>query len=56
MGADHAGTADSCYGTQNEQENTHNNLMEVDIRREMNVYTDQKHQEKLKQLTICFFN
>ena len=45
-GADHAGNADSCYGTQNEQKNTQNNVIEGDIRRGMTVNTDQKYQEK----------
>ena len=51
-GADHAGTAESCCGTQNEQENTHNNVIEGDIRREITVDTDQKYKENLKQLPI----
>ena len=45
-GADHAGTVDSCYGTQNEQENTQNNVIKVDIIRYVTVDTDQKYQEK----------
>ena len=32
-GADCAGNAELYYGTQNEQENTQNNMIEVDIRR-----------------------
>ena len=40
----HAGTADSCYGTNNEQENIQNSLIEGYIRREMNVDIDQKYQ------------
>ena len=40
----------------NEQENTQNNVIEGDIRREITVDTDQKHQNKLKQLTKCFVN
>ena len=38
----------------NEQENTHNNVIEGDIRRDMTVDMDQKYQEKLNQLPICF--
>ena len=41
VGSYHSGTADSCYGTQNEQKNTHINVIKGDIRREMTVYTDQ---------------
>ena len=43
-GADRAGTADSCYGKKNEKENTHNNVIDGDIRRDMTVDTDQKYQ------------
>ena len=46
--ADRAGTADSCYGTQNEQENTQNDVIERDIRRDMTVDTDQKYQETVE--------
>ena len=53
-GEDRAGNTDSCYGTKNEQENTHNNVIEGDIRRDMTVDMDQKYQEKLNQLPICF--
>ena len=45
MGADRAVTADSCYVTQNEQKNTQNNVIEGDIRREITIATDQKHQK-----------
>ena len=44
----HAGTSDSCYVTKNEQENTQNNVIEVDIRIEMTIDTDQKYQEKVE--------
>ena len=44
LGAERLGTADSCYGTQNEQENTQNNVIEGGIRREMTVDTDQNYQ------------
>ena len=47
-----SGTEELVYGTQNEQENTHNNVIEGDIRREITVDTDQKYKEKLKQLPI----
>ena len=47
-GADDVVTSESCYSTQYEQENTHNNDIERDTRREMNVDTDQKYQEKVK--------
>ena len=30
--ADPAGTLDSCSGTQNEQKNTHNNVIEAEIK------------------------
>ena len=40
VGSYHAGTADSCYGTQNEQKNTQNNVIEGDIRRDMTAYID----------------
>ena len=40
-------TAESCCGTQNEQENTHNNVIEGDIRREITIDTNQKYQEKV---------
>ena len=39
VGAYRAGTADSCYGTQNQHSNTQNNLVEGDIIREMTVET-----------------
>ena len=52
VGADHVGTSDFFYGTQNEEENTQNNTIEGYIRREMNIDTDQKYQEKLKQMPI----
>ena len=53
--ADRSGTVDSCYGTQNEQENTQNDVIEGDIRREMTVDTDQKYQEKIEAAakTLC---
>ena len=35
--ADHAGTADPCYDAQNEQENTQDDVIEGDIRREVAV-------------------
>ena len=54
-GADHAGTSDSCCGTQNEQENTQNNVIEGDIRREMTVDTDQKYQEKVEAAANIIF-
>ena len=38
------GTENFCYGTQNEQENTHDNVIEGDIRGEMTVDTDQNYQ------------
>ena len=47
-GADRAGTADSCHGTQNEQENTYNNVIEGDMRREMTVDTDQNQQGEVE--------
>ena len=55
VGADRAGTADLLYGTQNEQENTQNDVIEGDIRREMTVDTDQKYQEKVEAAakTLC---
>ena len=43
-----SGTEELVYGTQNEQENTHNNVIEGDTRREMTVDTDQKYQEKVE--------
>ena len=46
LGAERLGTADSCYGKQNEQENTQNNAIEGDIRKEMTVDTD-KNTKKL---------
>ena len=54
-GADRSGTADSCYGTQNEQENTQNNVIEGDIRREMTVDTDQKYQETVEAAANIYF-
>ena len=45
---DPAGIADLLYLTQNKQENTHNNDIEGDIRREMTVDTDQKYREKVE--------
>ena len=39
-GEDHAGNAESLYGTKNEQINTHNNAIEEDIRIEMTVDND----------------
>ena len=39
-GEDHAGNADSFYGTKNKQINTHNNAIEEDIRIEMTVDND----------------
>ena len=53
--ADRAGTASLWYGTQNEQENTHNNVIEGDIRREMNVDIDQKYQEKVETAANILF-
>ena len=47
-GADRAGTIDLCYVTQNEQENTQNNVIEGDYRRDMTVDTDQKYQENVE--------
>ena len=44
------------YGTENEQKNTQNNLIEVDIRIEMTLYTYQNTRKKLKQLPICLVN
>ena len=55
-GVERAGTANSCYDAQNEQENTQNNVIKGDTRREMTVDTDQKYQEKLKQLPIFSVN
>ena len=46
MGADYSVTEESCYGTQNEQENTQNNVIERDIIREMTVDIDQNYEEK----------
>ena len=40
---DRAGNEESCYGTQNEQENTHNHVIEGHIRIYMTVDTDQKY-------------
>ena len=40
---DRAGNEESCYGTQNEQENTHNHVIEVGIWIYMTVDTDQKY-------------
>ena len=48
VGVDCAGTSDSCYGTEYVQENTQNNVIEGDIRREMTVYIDKKYQEKVE--------
>ena len=48
VGADRAGTEDSCYVTQNEQENTQNNVIDGEIRREMTVDTYQKYQETVE--------
>ena len=53
-GTDLAGTEDSCYGTQNEQESTHDNEIERDIRRDMAVYIDNKNQEKVKSADNMF--
>ena len=44
-GAYHAGNTDSCCGTKSENENTQNNVIEVETRRDMNVLTYQQHQE-----------
>ena len=43
VGADLAVNADSCYGTQNEQENTQNNVIGGDIRKEMTADKYQKY-------------
>ena len=48
MGVEYSGTENFCYGTQNEQENTHDNVIEGDIRREMTVDTDQNYQWKVE--------
>ena len=56
MGADHEGNTDLCYGTQNEQENTQNNIIEGDIRRGMTVDTNQKYQEKVKVYVNMIFH
>ena len=48
MGADCAGTADSCDGTQNKQENSQNNVIEGYIRKDTTVDTDQKYQEEVE--------
>ena len=40
-GADRASTSKSCYGTQNEEENTQNNVIEGDIIRDMTVDIDE---------------
>ena len=53
-GTDREGTEDSCYGTQNEQENTHDNVIERYIRRDMAVYIDHKYQEKVKSADNMF--
>ena len=53
--ADCAGTVNSCYGTQNEQLNTHNNVIEGDIRRDMTVDTDQKYLEKVEASANMIF-
>ena len=45
-GVDREGTVDLWYVTKNEQENTQNNVIVGDIRRDMTVYTDQRYQEK----------
>ena len=44
-------TAESCYGTKNKHENTQNNVIEGDIKRETTVDTDQKYQEKVEAST-----
>ena len=48
MGADNAGTLDSWYVTNNEQKNSHNNVIEVEIKREMTVETDKQYQETVE--------
>ena len=40
VGADYSATVGSCYGTKNEEKNTHNNVVERNIRREMTVDTE----------------
>ena len=47
-GEDRGGTSDSCYGTQNKQENTQNNVIKEDTRRDITVDTDKKYQEKVE--------
>ena len=47
-GANHTVTSDSLYATKNEQENTQNSVIKGDIRRDMTVDTDQKHQESFE--------
>ena len=53
---DRSGTGKSIYGTKNEQENTQNNVIEGDMRREMTVDTNKKPKKRFKQLTIFFVN
>ena len=54
-GTDRACTADSFYGTQNEQENTQNNVIDGDIIIEITVDTDQKYQEEVEAASNIFF-
>ena len=54
-GADRVGTSDLCYGTQNEQENTQNNVIEGDIRRDVTVDIDQKYQEEVEAAENTLF-
>ena len=55
LGADCAGTAYSCYGTKNKQENVQNNVIEGYIIRENTVDIYQKYQEKFESAVnmIC---
>ena len=48
VGADRAGTSDSCYGAQNEHKNTQNNMIEGEIIKEMTVDNNQQYQETVE--------
>ena len=45
-----------CYGTKNEQENTQNNVVEVNIIRDMTVDKYKNTKKRLKQLPKYFVN
>ena len=47
--ADPAGTLDSCYGTKNEQKNTQNTVIEVEIRLFVCTSTESHHMRTLCQ-------